>query len=229
MKNLLPLTLPSNCYAFSAQAQPLYLRGGMVSLDVDGEPTMDACNFPELLANDLEFSSLLFAAKNLSAGAPSPALVSDEKQWQPATVVATVTPQQQSIVRFQSTHPTTDEKTQIQAMQHELSDSESISSGPSFSEVEPASVRQQSVITAATSVTGGRNSLASHKRLSSPDHDTNASWIDFEPDVAAEEDERASIDGVCVPRQLRPATNTDGEHRLLFDNLPDQSKLKKRT
>ncbi|GKT96347.1 hypothetical protein Ct61P_14197 [Colletotrichum tofieldiae] len=44
------------------------------------EPTMD-CNLPELLAQDLEFSSLIFAAKNMTAGAPSPALASDEDDW----------------------------------------------------------------------------------------------------------------------------------------------------
>ncbi|KAG7139171.1 hypothetical protein HYQ45_018845 [Verticillium longisporum] len=155
---------------------------------------MDACNFPELLANDLEFSNLIFAAKNLSAGAPSPALGSDEGQWQSSATLASAAPQQHSAVRFQSTEPKTEEKTQFRATQHELSDSESISSGPSFSEVEPASSRQLSVITAATSVTGGRNSVASHKRLSSLGHNTDASWIDLEPDMTAEDD-GASIDG----------------------------------
>ncbi|KAF3351126.1 26S proteasome regulatory subunit rpn-1 [Verticillium dahliae VDG2] len=184
----------------------------MAQLDVDGELNMDACNFPELLANDLEFSNLIFAAKNLSAGAPSPALGSDEGQWQSSAALASAAPQQHSAVRFQSTEPKTEEKTQFRATQHELSDSESISSGPSFSEVEPASSRQLSVITAATSVTGGRNSVASHKRLSSLGHNTDASWIDLEPDMTAEDD-GASIDGVTVPRRLRPSSDIDEGHR----------------
>ncbi|KAM0523699.1 hypothetical protein ACHAPS_005307 [Verticillium nonalfalfae] len=184
----------------------------MAHLDVDGELNMDACNFPELLANDLEFSNLIFTAKNLSAGAPSPALGSDEGQWQSSVALSSAAPQQHSAVRFQSAEPKTEEKTQFRATQHELSDSESISSGPSFSEVEPASSRQLSVITAATSVTGGRNSVASHKRLSSLGHNTDASWIDLEPDVTAEDD-GASIDGVTVPRRLRPSSDVDESHR----------------
>ncbi|KAM0326174.1 hypothetical protein ACHAQA_006771 [Verticillium albo-atrum] len=192
----------------------------MAPLDVDDEPTMDACNFPELLANDLEFSSLVFAAKNMTAGAPSPDLVSDEGQWQSLAPAVAAAPhkmaaapcQQQPIVRFQSKGPPINEKSQVQTMQHELSDAESISSGPSFSEVEPASLRQQSVITTATSVTGGRNSMASQKRLSSLGHDTNASWIDLDPDVAVEDDDAISIEGVSVPRRL--SANIDGARQV---------------
>ncbi|GJC97443.1 hypothetical protein ColKHC_06269 [Colletotrichum higginsianum] len=53
------------------------------------EPTMD-CNLPELLAQDLEFSSLIFAAKNMTAGAPPPALASDEDDWQSTAEPPTV-------------------------------------------------------------------------------------------------------------------------------------------
>ncbi|EEY16079.1 conserved hypothetical protein [Verticillium alfalfae VaMs.102] len=142
---------------------------------------------------------------------PSPALGSDEGQWQSSVALSSAAPQQHSAVRFQSAEPKTEEKTQFRATQHELSDSESISSGPSFSEVEPASSRQLSVITAATSVTGGRNSVASHNALVAwPQHRRQLDRLGARRDCGGRWREHRW--GHCA-RRLRPSSDVDESHR----------------
>ncbi|KAL2757667.1 hypothetical protein ACRALDRAFT_2032524 [Sodiomyces alcalophilus JCM 7366] len=221
MKRLLPLTLPSNSqnirHPSTAFSCLVCIRGGTMAVVEPASPIMDsvsvpamdagaaaaaACNFPEMLARDLECSSLVFAARELTAGAPSRELAYGNGQWhQPQREPASLppfsasstpsnpldSPTQLPVVRFERIRntphlPSTNAATRERS--NSDSDVASISSGHSFSELEPASVRQHSVITAATSITGGgRRSAASQKGDHSPCHTTNASWIDLEPDA----------------------------------------------
>ncbi|KAH7362550.1 hypothetical protein B0T11DRAFT_328603 [Plectosphaerella cucumerina] len=207
MKQLLPLALPSNCYVLHAQERPLYAHGTMAI----PEPTMDECNFPEMLARDLDLSSLVFAAKNMTAGPPSRSLAYEEESWHtPATSPrglhspALVPP----IVRFKSSNLRDAHEASDKLADDQVSlSSSSSASGHCFSEVEPASdVRHQSVVTSATSVTGGRNSALSQKRRNSAGHDTNASWIDFEPELEAAEDINIRTSNIIIPK--RPVLET---------------------
>ncbi|KAH6686727.1 hypothetical protein F5X68DRAFT_261744 [Plectosphaerella plurivora] len=209
MKQLLPLALPSNCYVLHAQERPFFAHGTMAI----PEPTMDECNFPEMLARDLDLSSLVFAAKNMTAGPPSRSLAYEEETWHtPATSPrglhspALVPP----IVRFKSSNlHDAREASDKQLPDDQVSVSTSSSaSGLCFSEVEPVSdARHQSVVTSATSVTGGRNSALSQKRRNSAGHDTNASWIDLEPDlVEAVEDNDIRSANIVIPK--RPVLQT---------------------
>ncbi|ROT35450.1 hypothetical protein SODALDRAFT_337444 [Sodiomyces alkalinus F11] len=186
-------------------------------MDIDAalDTGANSCNFPEMLARDLECSSLVFAARELTAGAPSRELAYGNSQWrqpqrerehEPASLSPRFSassvpshppdsPTQLPVVRLErardiagpsTTTTTTITATTTTTLEASNSDADvaSISSGHSFSEIEPASVRQQSVITTATSITGsGRRSAASHKRDTSLSHATNASWIDLEPDA----------------------------------------------
>lgn len=203
MKQLLPLSLPSNHYALPARERPFCIRGKMAAV----EPTMDECNFPELLVRDLDISSLVFAAKNMTAGPPTRNLAYDEDSWhtpasspQPPHSPALAAP----IVRFKSIQSIPSKSaTQTQERRASVSSSGSSYSEHSLSEAEPASVRHHSVITNATTVTGGRNSALSHKRRNSVDHDTNASWIDFEPETD-NGDEEAEARGNSIIVHGRP-------------------------
>ncbi|TEA13047.1 hypothetical protein C8034_v005270 [Colletotrichum sidae] len=99
------------------------------------EPTMD-CNLPELLAQDLEFSSLVFAAKNMTAGAPSPSLASDEEQWpsaEPPTVFGAPC-HPNGIQQFQPLGAIAEKSSASDGSNHDVSDAASSSSGRSFSE-----------------------------------------------------------------------------------------------
>lgn len=216
MKNLLPLTLQSNCYTLPAHAQPLCLRGEMAAAE-EGDDTFpvtvtaamdeeEACNFPEVLARDLDLSNMIFAARNMTAGAPARDLAYDDHDWH-MPVIAPKRPTSSSYqpaVRFQPIRPIVEAHDTPHDC--ELSDAGSSSSGPSFSDPEPApSVLRHSAVTASTSVTTADNSSSSDKRKHSIGHDTNASWIDFDPEDADDEAESSSIEQVSVP--ARPATH----------------------
>ncbi|WQF82907.1 hypothetical protein CDEST_07921 [Colletotrichum destructivum] len=172
------------------------------------EPTMD-CNLPELLAQDLEFSSLIFAAKNMTAGAPPPALASDEDDWQstaePPTVLgASCHPN--AVPQFQPLGAIDEKSSGSGASEHDISDNASSSSGDSFSmagndvdvdgddhdddeAAESPHIRQQSVMTAGTTISASSQPATvapSQKRVVSFGGEYEGSfdsWMDFEPDA----------------------------------------------
>ncbi|GKT42600.1 uncharacterized protein ColSpa_02781 [Colletotrichum spaethianum] len=172
------------------------------------EPTMD-CNLPELLAQDLEFSSLIFAAKNMTAGAPSPALASDEDDWhgtaEPPTVLgASCHPN--SVPQFQPLGAIDEKSSASGASEHDISDEASSSSGDSFSmagndvdgeddAAESPHIRQQSVLTADTTISASSQpatTASSQKRVVSFGGEVEGSfesWMDFEPDAPADHPE----------------------------------------
>ncbi|KAL0937438.1 uncharacterized protein CTRU02_207169 [Colletotrichum truncatum] len=276
MKNLLPLTLPSNSQPTSTYSRPISLAtplssqnrppsyqphhqnhqhhhcqqqqqqqqqqqhhlrhrrrpdhhlkhlcippGTMVEA---AEPTMD-CNLPELLAQDLEFSNLVFAAKNMTAGAPSPDLASDEEDWpsaEPPTVYgASCHPN--GVPQFQPLGAIDEKSSASGASEHDLSDAASSASGASFSEAEyqdddaaaSPQIRQQSIMTADTTVYAVSEppTIASHRRLvsfcdgSEEQDDTGnpESWMDLESEGPADHPELGkSLDQSPVATPIKP-------------------------
>ncbi|KAK1968692.1 hypothetical protein LY78DRAFT_573635 [Colletotrichum sublineola] len=171
------------------------------------EPTID-CNLPELLAQDLEFSSLIFAAKNMTAGAPSPALASDEDDWHggaepPAVLGAPCHPN--SVPQFQPLGAIDEKSSASGASEHDMSDDASSSSGDSFSmagndvdaddAAESPHIRQQSVLTADTTLSVSSQpapTASSQKRVVSFGGDVEGSlksWMDFEPEAPVDHPE----------------------------------------
>ncbi|KAF4779747.1 hypothetical protein HER10_EVM0006298 [Colletotrichum scovillei] len=173
------------------------------------EPTMD-CNLPELLAQDLEFSALIFAAKNMTAGAPSPALASDEDDWHdtaepPSVLGAPCHPN--GVAQFQPLGAIDEKSSASDASHHDISDAASSSSGDSFSmaggdldgeddAAESPHIRQHSVLTADTTISASSQpviaSSSSQKRVVSFGGEADGSlesWMDFEPDAPADHPE----------------------------------------
>ncbi|KAK1980243.1 hypothetical protein LZ30DRAFT_629632 [Colletotrichum cereale] len=172
------------------------------------EPTMD-CNLPELLAQDLEFSSLIFAAKNMTAGAPSPTLASDEDDWhggaEPPTVLGAPC-HPNSVPQFQPLGAIDEKSSASGASEHDMSDDASSSSGDSFSmagndvdgeddAAESPHIRQHSVLTADTVLTVSSQpapTASSQKRVVSFGGDVEGSlksWMDFEPEAPVDHPE----------------------------------------
>ncbi|KAK2039241.1 hypothetical protein LZ31DRAFT_634863 [Colletotrichum somersetense] len=172
------------------------------------EPTVD-CNLPELLARDLEFSSLIFAAKNMTAGAPSPALASDEDDWhggaEPPTVLGAPC-HPNSVPQFQPLGAIDEKSSASGASEHDMTDDASSSSGDSFSmagndvdgeddAAESPHIRQQSVVTADTALSVSSQpapTVSSQKRVVSFGagfEGSPKSWIDFEPEAPVDHPE----------------------------------------
>ncbi|OHE99806.1 hypothetical protein CORC01_04942 [Colletotrichum orchidophilum] len=173
------------------------------------EPTMD-CNLPELLAQDLEFSALIFAAKNMTAGAPSPALASDEDDWhdtaEPPTVLGAPC-HPNGVAQFQPLGAIDEKSSASGASDHDISDAASSSSGDSFSmaggdldgeddAAESPHIRQHSVLTTDTTISASSQpaaaSSSSQKRVVSFGGEVDGSlesWMDFEPDAPADHPE----------------------------------------
>ncbi|KAL3301611.1 hypothetical protein RB213_003290 [Colletotrichum asianum] len=188
------------------------------------EPTMD-CNLPELLAQDLEFSSLIFASKNMTAGAPSPALASDEDEWpsaEPPTVLGAPC-HPNGVPQFQPLGAI-DEKSS--GASENDSDAAS-SSGASFSEAEDGDdeaaaspqIRQQSVLTTDTTISASSQppapppATAPSKRLVSfcdgseeeEEEGMPVSWMDLEPEGPGDHPELGkSLDQSPVTTPIKP-------------------------
>ncbi|KAF6835499.1 hypothetical protein CMUS01_05767 [Colletotrichum musicola] len=190
------------------------------------EPTLD-CNLPELLAQDLEFSALVFAAKNMTAGAPSPALASDEEEWPsaepPQVLGAPCHPN--GVPQFQPLGAIDEKSSRSGASEHDISDAaSSSSSGMSFSEAggddddddEAAAspqIRQQSVITTDTTISASSQppTANTHKRLvsfcdgSDDSSITPGSWMDLEPEAPGDHPELGkSLDQSPVSTPIKP-------------------------
>ncbi|KAF4869341.1 hypothetical protein CGCSCA1_v011436 [Colletotrichum siamense] len=189
------------------------------------EPTMD-CNLPELLAQDLEFSSLIFTSKNMTAGAPSPALASDEDEWpsaEPPTVLGAPC-HPNGVPQFQPLGAI-DEKSS--GASENDSDAAS-SSGASFSEAEDGDdeaaaspqIRQQSVLTTDTTISASSQppapapapATAPSKRLVSfcdgseeEEEGMPVSWMDLEPEGPGDHPELGkSLDQSPVTTPIKP-------------------------
>ncbi|KAK1482291.1 hypothetical protein CTAM01_13641 [Colletotrichum tamarilloi] len=198
---------PHTDLSYGYQPERLCIRAGVMV--EAAEPTMD-CNLPELLAQDLEFSALIFAAKNMTAGAPSPALASDEDDWHdtaepPSVLGAPCHPN--GVAQFQPLGAIDEKSSASDASHHDISDAASSSSGDSFSmaggdldgeddAAESPHIRQHSVLTADTTISASSQpviaSSSSQKRVVSFGGEADGSlesWMDFEPDAPADHPE----------------------------------------
>ncbi|GJC84537.1 hypothetical protein ColLi_07375 [Colletotrichum liriopes] len=209
------------------------------------EPTMD-CNLPELLAQDLEFSSLIFAAKNMTAGAPSPALASDEDDWhgtaEPPTVLGAPC-HPNGVPQFQPLGAIDEKSSASGASEHDISDDASSSSGDSFSmagndvdgeddAAESPHIRQQSVLTTDTTISASSQpaaTVSSQKRVVSFGGEVEGSfesWMDFEPDAPADHPELGKSlaqSPVTTPlKPVRPLSRLGG--RSINESSPQRAK-----
>jgi hypothetical protein len=164
------------------------------------------CNLPELLARDLEMSNDIFMSNcNMSAGAPSLSIPRGDTDRHYSFTARPTSPHEHTLSRVRSAgvvgsisrswggEPTKwlgqqqgDQSVSDGGEVH-VKDAVDFSDDTSQSsfEMEPPSVRfrQQSVTTAATSVTSGRCSSAlSHKALASPIEVTEGSWMELDAD-----------------------------------------------
>ncbi|OHW89655.1 hypothetical protein CSPAE12_11755 [Colletotrichum incanum] len=225
------------------QAEHLCIRTGAMA--EAAEPTMD-CNLPELLAQDLEFSSLIFAAKNMTAGAPSPALASDEDDWhgtaEPPTVLGAPC-HPNGVPQFQPLGAIDEKSSASGASEHDISDDASSSSGDSFSmagndvdgeddAAESPHIRQQSVLTADTTISASSQpaaTVSSQKRVVSFGGEVEGSfesWMDFEPDAPADHPELGKSlaqSPVTTPlKPVRPLSRLGG--RSINESSPQRAK-----
>ncbi|OLN96359.1 hypothetical protein CCHL11_00744 [Colletotrichum chlorophyti] len=205
------------------------------------EPTLD-CNLPELLAQDLEFSSLIFAAKNMTAGAPSPALASDEDDWhstaEPPTVLGAPC-HPNSVPQFQPLGAIAEKSSGSGASDHDISDAASSSSGDSFSmaggdgdveddAAESPRIRTRSVMTVDTAISTSSHP-PTHKRVVSFGNEPKGSWeswMDFEPDAPADHPELGKSlaqSPVTTPvKPVRPLSRLGA--RSINDSSPQRAK-----
>ncbi|KAK1990614.1 hypothetical protein LX36DRAFT_592241 [Colletotrichum falcatum] len=209
------------------------------------EPTMD-CNLPELLAQDLEFSSLIFAAKNMTAGAPSPALASDEDDWhggaEPPTILGAPC-HPNSVPQFQPLGAIDEKSSASGASDHDISDNASSSSGDSFSmagndldgdddAAESPHIRQHSAVTADTTLSLSSQpapTVSSQKRVVSFGGDVESSpksWIDFEPEAPVDHPELGKSlaqSPVTTPlKPVRPLSRLGG--RSINESSPQRAR-----
>ncbi|KAK0632235.1 hypothetical protein B0T14DRAFT_559948 [Immersiella caudata] len=141
------------------------------------EPATE-CNFPELLARDLEVSAAVFTSKSMTAGCPSSGLATpnfeDDYPFQELLVTRQPTPTLQGAVDRPRPHSLIVDirrNASVETFGHDESEypgetSDSASESSAGMEPPPVRTREQSFTTAATSVSGRCSSLLSQKPVS---------------------------------------------------------------
>lgn len=197
MKDLMPLSLQS-------QSPPT---------DTEPEPQC----FPELLARDLELSCSVFEAKNMTSGSPSKTLIHER---------SILTSPYQSASRTQTLGAIEERDSVVSFLERkeEASDADSLAATESSGGVEGPSIgfRQQSIITAATSLTSASGSAPSPKALMSGRLSRDHSWIDVDSDDEVQHAVALS------PRPPSPLTSDSpfqlpsatGQHSLRSVDIP---------
>ncbi|KAF7547480.1 hypothetical protein G7Z17_g7699 [Cylindrodendrum hubeiense] len=218
MKDLLPLSLPKpRCSSPSGK-----------SVEEAMNEEMGQC-FPEVLARDLEMSSSVFAAKNMTAGSPSMEFVFEEKNKQrtmscPGRILTS--PYQTASLRVQSLGAIEERDSVVSFLEHRgygtegTSDLDSLPGTDSSGGLEGPSIRlrQQSIITTATSLTSASGSAPSPKALKFRQLSREHSWINDESDddCDMEEDEEITRE---QPVALSPRPPTPPNTDSVFDNM----------
>ncbi|KAK7433298.1 hypothetical protein QQZ08_000236 [Neonectria magnoliae] len=190
----------------------------------------DQC-FPEILARDLEMSSAVFAAKNMTAGSPSTVLISDEKGKQrtmscPGRIFTS--PYHTASLRIRTLGSIEERDSVVPFMEHQgycaekCSDLDSLPGTESSGGLEGPSVslHQQSIVTAATSLASARDSAPSPKSFSprqrlSREH----SWIDADSDDEMDKGEYEGGSSEQTPLALSPRPSTPPNTEPVFDNI----------
>lgn len=206
MKGLLPLALPNSCNNPSNNA----LTEGTMEAKIDEY-------LPEMLARDLEISSAVFAAKNMTAGTPAMSLVfDDEDTTMPCPGRILISPYPAGLARVQTLGAIEERHSLVSFTEHQLyisdeasSDVESISGTEASGGIEPPSIRlrEQSIVTAATSLTSNSGNPPSPKDLMSLDRSQGYSWIDIDSDDDGDLEEEVPPEeqpGALSPRPPSP-------------------------
>ncbi|KAM0551768.1 hypothetical protein ACHAPJ_008337 [Fusarium lateritium] len=152
--------------------------------------------FPEMLAKDLERSSSVFAAKNMTAGMPSgPVWFAEQpnntRSMTPPSRILT-SPYQNGSVRVQTLGSIEERQSMVSFLERrgyggeeiESDGDEFCSSVESIGGIEIPSIkgREQSIITAATSLTSASGNPPSPKDLLSLERGQEYSWIEIDSD-----------------------------------------------
>ncbi|KAM0197424.1 hypothetical protein ACHAPA_001390 [Fusarium lateritium] len=191
MTGLLPLALPS----------PRSDTPGIL-LDEEAMDDMMDC-FPEMLARDLESSSSVFMSKNMTAGMPSGPVWFAESQINSRNISPNsriiTSPYQSGSVGVQNLGSIEERQSMVSFLEYRgqadeecESDEESISStesAPGAIDIPSTRLREQSIVTAATSLTSASGNLPSPKSLLPHERGHEDSWIDIDSD---DDDEVAS-------------------------------------
>lgn len=224
MKDLLPLSLPKTRCS-SPGSEPIE-----EAMNVD----LSQC-FPEMLARDLEVSSAVFAAKNMTAGSPPTALVYEEKNKQrtmscPGRMITS--PYLTASLRVQTLGAIEERDSVVSFLEHrgcgaeEASDLDSLPGTDSSGGLEGPSIglRQQSIITTATSLTSASGSAPSPKALVSGKPSRENSWIidESDDDIDRGEEEDTTSDR---PVALSPRPQTPPNPGSVFDNMGSLKEL----
>lgn len=150
--------------------------------------------FPEVLVRDLERSSSVFMAKNMTAGMPSAPVWFAEDQTThgimgPSRIITS--PYQSGSVRVQNLGSIEERQSMVSFLEHrgqgvdEIEsdeESESLSESSEAIEVPSIKLREQSIVTTATSLTSASGNPPSPKDLMSPTRSQEYSWIDVDSD-----------------------------------------------
>ncbi|RSL87019.1 hypothetical protein BHE90_003328 [Fusarium euwallaceae] len=219
MTGLLPLALP-NSRSNTPSPVP----------DEGVDDNMEGC-FPEMLARDLEMSSAVFAAKNMTAGSPSMAIFYQENQDNktPCPGRILTSPYQSGSVRIQTLGSIEERQSMVSFIEQRGygseetgSDVESLPASESSGGMEVPSIRlrEQSIVTAATSLTSASGSAPSPKDLLSLDRAHEYSWIDIDSDDDDDEDEIEVQEEPTIedqPATLSPRPPTPPSTETTFD------------
>jgi hypothetical protein len=215
MTGPLPLSLPSS----RPDTPPMLFDNDFI------EDMMDC--FPEMLAMDLERSQPLFESKNMTAGMPSGPVwfaenhISNQSPPSPGRVP--ISPYQSGSVLVQNLGSIKERRSMVSFLEHRgqgieevESDEESVSSTRSSAGIPIPStkLREQSIATAATSLTSASGNLPSPKILSPIERGHEYSWIDVDSEGDEEEARFAVRDQLATPKEMaslspRPPTPTN--------------------
>ena len=181
MKGLMPLALPTSCNTSTSSIPTDGIMEGMIDY------------LPEMLARDLELSSDIFTAKNMTAGTPSMSLLFEEDGSSPRTCPGRIliSPYPSTLARIQTLGAIEERDSMVSFTEQQLyatdvtsSDSDSISGTEASVGIEPPSIRlrEQSIDTAATSLTSNSGNPPSPKDLMALDRSQEYSWFDIDSD-----------------------------------------------
>ncbi|KAF5023454.1 hypothetical protein F66182_4499 [Fusarium sp. NRRL 66182] len=220
MTDLLPLALPNT----RSDSPELF---GQQTID----DMMDC--FPEMLARDLERSSSVFAAKNMTAGMPSGPVWFAEEQGSRRNMSTRgrilTSPYQSGSVRVQTLGSIEERRSIVSFLgnreysaEETESDEESVSSTGSAEGVEIPSIklREQSIVTAATSLTSASGNPPSPKDVLFLERGHDHSWIDIDSDDDDEEAELEVQEDIATPKEtaaLSPRPPTPANTEPTFD------------
>ncbi|GKU19949.1 unnamed protein product [Fusarium langsethiae] len=215
MTGPLPLPLPSS----RPDTPPMHFDNDFI------EDMMDC--FPEMLAMDLERSQPLFESKNMTAGMPSGPVWFAENHMSnrspPSPSRVPISPYQSGSVLVQNLGSIKERRSMVSFLEHRgqgieevESDEESVSSTRSSAGIPIPStkLREQSIATAATSLTSASGNLLSPKILSPTERGHEYSWIDVDSEGDEEEARSAVRDQLATPKEIaslspRPPTPTN--------------------